>query len=106
MDIIEIPTQFVNYIPTPGEKQLGIATINYGSVLLRFRINAGKDGTGFYITPSAHKLGERYFDSFEIDSKREHTRVMNLIRDNVNKLINQPKEMPLSASAFDGELPF
>ena len=93
--------EFLHYIPTPGEKQLGIASVNYGSLLLRFRINAGKDGTGFYASPSAHKIGDKYYDSFEIDSRREHEKLMKLIRDNVTALMQMPKDMPMSASTFD-----
>jgi len=83
--------EFVEYIPTPGEKALGIATISYGTLLLRFRINPGKDGNGFYALPAAHKIGDKYVDSFEIDSRREHAKMIDIVRENVQRLMNPSK---------------
>ncbi len=99
--------EFVDYTPTPGEKSLGVATINYGPILLRFRINAGKDGHGFYPSPLAHKVGDKYVNSFEIDSSREYTKILEVVRENVQRAMNPSKSarIPLTENTFD-EVPF
>lgn len=99
--------KFIDYTPTPTEqKQMGIAEITYGELTLRFRINRANEGEGFYVTPAAHKVGERYVSAFEIDSKKAYTAMLDFVRDHVRHAINPHKEMPKSASAFDTEFPF
>ena len=96
--------EFVDYTLTPGEKSLGVATITYGTLLLRFRINAGKDGHGFYPSPLAHKIGDRYVDSFEIDSRREHAKMIDIVRENVQRSMNPSK--PANNTETFEEVPF
>ena len=80
---------FMNYIPTPGEKHLGIATVNYKNmILLRFKVTAGRDGKGTFIACASHKVGsgmgsDAYTPSFVLDSRIEHEQVLKLIRENI-----------------------
>ena len=99
--------QFIDYIQTPNQdKQLGIAAINYGDILLRFKVQQGKDGHGFFISPASHKIGDRYVGSFEIDSKREHDKIIEMVRENVQTRMNPSKYKDnVTAKDFD-EVPF
>lgn len=99
--------QFIEYTATPTEaKQMGIAEITYGELTLRFRINTGTQGEGFYVTPAAHKIGERWVSSFEIDSKKKYSEMLEFVKENVKQVMYPKKEMQMSASTFDTELPF
>lgn len=99
--------KFIQYTPTPTEqKQLGIAEILYGDITLRFKIVNGKEGEGFFISPASHKINERYYGAFEIDSKKLYSEMLDFVRENVKLVMYPKKEMPKSASAFDTEFPF
>jgi len=80
--------QFISYAPTPGEKHLGIATINYhGKLILRYKIMPTKDGSNFFPVPAAYKVGETYQSAFTLDSNIEKEEVENLIKIHVKKSI-------------------
>lgn len=99
--------KFRKYTATPTEqKQLGVAEILYGDIILRFKIVHGKDGEGFFISPASHKIGDRYFGAFEIDSKSQYEDLLDFVRENVKLVMYPKKEIQMSASAFDTELPF
>lgn len=100
--------KFMEYVETPTEKHLGIATIMYGSMLLRFKIQPGKDGQGFYAQSASHKVTEngqdKYLESFLVDSRIEHGKMMDIVREGVKQ--SQNKEIKMTGSIFDKEIPF
>lgn len=99
--------KFKKYIPTPTEnKQLGIAEIIYGDFIFRFRINPGTNGEGFYVTPAAHKISDRWLSSFEVDSKSQWEDLLDFVKEHVKQVMYPKKELQMSASTFDTELPF
>ena len=82
--------EFVSYTPTRAEKNLGIATIRYGGIYLRFRVSPGKDGRGFFCSPPAIKSihdsltgKDRYEDAWMVDSRYENDRIKDFARANV-----------------------
>lgn len=99
--------KFINYTPTPTEqKQMGIAEILYGDITLRFKIVHGKEGDNFFITPASHKIGERYYGAFEIDSKSQYNSMIEFVRENVKTKMFPQREIKKEGSVFDTELPF
>ena len=100
--------KFESYVATPGEKHMGIATVFYGTMLLRFKIQPGKDGNGFYAQAASHKIVEngvdRYVESFMIDSRIEHMKIMEVVTEGVKAAQN--KEVKRVGSVFEGEVPF
>lgn len=52
--------KFIDYTETPGEKHLGIVTIQAtGTFRFKYKMNAGKNG-GSFPNPPSFKLGEEY----------------------------------------------
>lgn len=99
--------KFRKYTQTPTEqKQMGVAEILYGDIILRFKVVNGKDGEGFFLTPASHKIGERYYGAFEIDSRSKYDDMLDFVRENVKLVMYPKKEIQMSASTFDTELPF
>jgi hypothetical protein len=100
--------RFESYVETPGEKHMGIATIFYGTLLLRFKIQPGKDGNGFYAQAASHKIVEngvdRYVESFMIDSRIEHMKIMEMVKEGVKAA--QSKEVKMVGSIFEEKLSF
>jgi hypothetical protein len=99
--------QFIDYVEVKNEKYLGIATIMYNNMLLRYKIQPKKETKGFYAKPAVHKITEngvdRYVDSFVIDSRIENDKIIKLIQEEVTR-----RMLPVSAvpgSVFDN-LPF
>lgn len=82
--------EFLNYLPTPSEKHLGIATVKmYGKIILRYKIVPMKDGNGFFPTPASYKItdenGERYVPAFMLDSNFEKDELETLIKANIRR---------------------
>jgi hypothetical protein len=83
--------EFLSYLPTPNDKSLGIVTIKaYGKIILRYKVVAGKEGHGFFLSPSSYKVGtdamgkDIYEKCFMIDSIYENKLLEDLVRANVN----------------------
>lgn len=97
--------EFLSYIPTPGEKYIGIATVKlYGKIILRYKIVPTKDGS-YWPAPASYKAGEEYVHAFMLDSMSENDELKKLIMHNV-KLALQPKESTPKPAQVYGDLPF
>lgn len=78
---------FMGFIPTPGEKHVGIAEVRVNggvTIVLRYKIVAKKDGTGFFPTCASYKMpnrhaGEEYDECFMIDSRSENDAINKCI---------------------------
>lgn len=76
--------EFLSYEPVNGEKFLGIATVRaWGKIILRYKIVPTKDGKGIFPASSSIKNGEKYENSFMIDSNYENQAIIALIKDKV-----------------------
>lgn len=82
--------EFIDYKATPLEdKQLGIATVSYDDkIWLRYKVQKGKDGKGFYLKPASHKIGEEYIPAFVIDSNFANTAIDDCLRDNLKRYLD------------------
>lgn len=82
--------EFVDFKPTPSEdKQHGVATVIYDDkIMLRYKVQKGKDGKGFYLKPATHKVGDDYIPSFVIDSNFATSAIDNCLRDNLKKYLD------------------
>lgn len=92
--------EFLGYVPTPGEKHLGIATIKlWGRLILRFKIIPSKDGTTFFPGCASYKMpdltgsGDYYAEAFMLDSRSEHQNVMDFIKAHVKKEMGQEQSV-------------
>lgn len=88
------PFEFLKYVPTPGEKHLGICTVRlYGKVILRYKIIATKDGTSFFPAAASYKLPstdgqDHYTPAFMLDSQCDKEELDELIKANVRDAMN------------------
>jgi len=114
--------EFISYLPTPGEQyMIGIATLRiYGKFIIRLKHMHTKDQTStFFAAPNyaiTDGAGKRYLASFELDSKTESQMLNDFIRENVNRVLSQPRANPntspsvqpmkQSASIFEEQMPF
>lgn len=90
------PFEFLSYEATPGEKQLGIATIRaWGKIILKYKIVEKKEG-GFFESASSIKNGtdgegkDNYEKVFMIDSMYETQQIKKLIEHHVRPYAKQP----------------
>lgn len=82
--------EFLNYIPTPGEKYIGIATVKlYGKIILRYKIVPTKDGSGHFPAPASYKVGDEYAHAFTLDSMSENDELKKLIMSNVKQALQK-----------------
>jgi hypothetical protein len=88
--------EFKSYTPTPTDQyMLGIAKIKlYGRLIVNFKHVKTKDGSGtFYCTNNytlLDAMGEKkYLPCVQLDSRDDEDMLMEFIRDNVNRAINQ-----------------
>jgi hypothetical protein len=85
--------EFLEYIPTPNEKHLGIATVMlFGRVFHKYKILPAKDGKGFFPVPASYKVGDTYIHAFGLALKKDGSdngtaELINLIRDNVKRIM-------------------
>lgn len=81
-----IKIEFVDYVLTPGEKHLGVATINFNDQLyLRYKVQPGKDGKGHFFSPASHKMpGDTYVPSFVIDSNFVKEKISTVIKNGIS----------------------
>ncbi len=86
--------QFLGFELTPAEKYKGIATVRVlGEVVivLRYKIVAKKDGSGYFPTCAAYKMPERgdgdeYEDCFMLDSRTDNEAMRKFIMHHVKDL--------------------
>lgn len=86
--------KFVDYIPTPSEKHLGLATIlAYEKMMLRFKVIPNKEGNNFFFGEASYRLqtpnGDSYLPSFMVDSRSEQAELERIMREGVNRSINR-----------------
>jgi len=83
--------EFIDFKKTPGEKHLGIATIKYNGIILRYKIIPTKDGKNCFAAPSAYKVTEnyedRYIPAFVIDSQTDDQRVKDFMLGKVREVL-------------------
>lgn len=88
------PFEFLKYVPTPGEKYLGICTVRvYSKVILRYKIIPTKDGTSFFPAAASYKMPstdgqDHYTPAFMLDSQCDKEELDELIKANVRDAIN------------------
>lgn len=97
--------EFLNYIPTPNEKHLGIATIRIDKrIILRYKIVPMKEGSGYFPTASSYKITEdgvdRYIPAFILDSNFEKEEVESLIKSNVKRFMAGGAGIPVKGPGF------
>jgi len=92
---------FMNYVPTPEEKYMGVATTrhtldNGNKLILRWKCVPNKEGEGYFIVPASMKMadtsgqGQNVFaESHMLDSRSDHEDLMKFIRTHVNSSMNQ-----------------
>ena len=114
--------EFISYLPTPQDPHMiGIVTLRlYGRIILRLKHMNTKDNAGTFFASSSLGVEEhgtkRYLSCFELDSKMESQMLNDFIRENVNRVLSQPRANPIaspsvqpmkqSASIFEGQMPF
>ena len=84
--------EFLNYVSTPEEKFMGVATTRHvladgGKIVLRWKVVPKKEGDGYFIAPASLKTGESesgYVESHMLDSRSDDEMVKAFIRENVN----------------------
>lgn len=96
--------QFLKYIPTPGEKAVGIAVIRMDrKFIFRFRILPSEQG-GYWITTAAMKTGvyngkDKYEDAFQFDSTYEKDEVHAFVLQHVEAAMQQNNPSVFHSSA-------
>jgi hypothetical protein len=85
--------EFLDYLPTPGEKHLGIARVKcWGKIVLRYKIVPKKDGGGVFPGCASYKVvdggEETYVPAFVLDSNSDREDVEALIRKGVRPYLN------------------
>jgi len=93
----DFSVEFVDFILTPNDKSIGIATVKlYGKLFMRYKILPNKDASGFFSSPSSFKVNkdgvEAFLPSFMIDSRSEENTIKALIHDSVKRLLPSAKE--------------
>lgn len=88
--------EFVSYQAVQGQKYLGIATVNFNGVMLRYKIVSNKDGTGYFPASASYNVGtegqDRYIAAFCIDSNSQNEILKELIMERVGLLFANPQQ--------------
>ena len=90
---------FDSFIATPGEKHLGLVSIIYNGIILRYKIVQSEKG-GLMVFAFATKVKdpitqeEKWLKSVEIDSTSEHKRVEEFIRHHAKISMNSTSAKP------------
>ena len=96
--------EFINFIATPNEKHLGIATIRIDRrFMVRYKIAQAKNGNGFFPSAASFKItddqGERYVSAFMVDSNFEKEEIEEIIKTNVRKCMATGSSTPSQQSS-------
>jgi hypothetical protein len=88
--------EFISYQAVQGQKYLGIATVNYNGVMLRFKIVSNKDGTGYFPAAASYNVGsegqDRYIAAFAVDSNTQGEILKELIMERVGQYFANPQQ--------------
>lgn len=81
---------FHSYQEVTGQKYMGIATVNYNGVMLRFKLVHSKDGTSFFPASASYNIGsqggvDRYISAFCIDSNMANEMLKEMIMQRVSE---------------------
>jgi hypothetical protein len=113
--------EFRGFTATPGEKHAGIAEVKLNGetpMILRFKIVARKDGSGYFPNVGSYKMpnrtiGEEYDECFMLDSRSDHDSCMKCVMAGVNKAlqaispsVSSGQFQASSPSALEDGLPF
>lgn len=84
--------EFLSFNATPGEKNLGIATIRFEKrFIFRFKINENPKGPGYFTNAPALKIDDNYYPAFAFDSSYESDQIKKFVIDNVKIALHQAK---------------
>lgn len=70
---------------TKDDRYLGLVTIKWGGIVLRYKVVQRTDGKGVFATTASFKtkdqitLEDKYVNAFEIDSRSENDRVLQFV---------------------------
>lgn len=98
--------KFLDYTETPGEKHLGIVTIQAtGTFRFKYKMNAGKNG-GSFPNPPSFKIGEEYKSCIVPESNFMVEDIEDCIKSGVanskpkDSSYSQASQNPLAANPF------
>jgi hypothetical protein len=92
--------KFVDYQETPGEKSLGIVTIEAtGTFRLRYKMNAGKNGGSFPNPPSYKDATGEYISAVIPESNFMAENIKECIKAGMNKS-QSPSPSPAIANPY------
>lgn len=82
--------EFVEFVETPGEKHVGIVTVNFNNMLyLRYKVMPSQKGPGYYCNPPSYKINrygtDEYMQAIVIDSNFAKEKIDRIVRDEVTK---------------------
>lgn len=99
--------EFIKYEESKNEYQLGIATIRYEGIVLRYKIVSRKEGVGYFPAVASYKVDREgqpeYLKAFVVDSRSVEEEIENTIREGVRKHMTQA---PTQSSEWNSEIPF
>lgn len=87
------PCEWMKFIPTPGEKHLGIAVIRYERrFIFRFKVMPSEHG-GYWVISASMKTGtangkDKYEAAFSLDSEYEKSQMTEFVLSNVERELN------------------
>jgi hypothetical protein len=85
--------EFVEFSKVYGEKHLGIATVNFDDLMyLRYKVQPGKDGKGYFFQCASYKVGEEYVPSFLINQRFHEAAVDKVLREGVKPFLGNESE--------------
>ena len=84
--------EFLNFVATPNEKHLGIATMRlWGKIILRYKIVPKKE-KGQFPSAASYKVvdeqGDRYIAAFSLDSNMDKDECESIMMANVNRILS------------------
>lgn len=104
--------EFLKYEEFKTDYQMGIATVRYGKVILRYKVVQKKDGSGYFPSAASYKVtdhGEdKFLKSFTVDSRADEEEIEQAIRSGVKIFMTQSCVAPkLTQNHYkDTEIPF
>lgn len=78
--------KFIDFTRVENEKHLGIATVCLDDkIYLRYKINPGKEGKGFFLKEATYKVDDGYLPSFIVDSNFTCQKIESIVRENLKR---------------------
>lgn len=94
--------EFVSFQAVQGQKYLGIATVNFNGVMLRYKIVSNKDGNGYFPAAASYNVGtegaDRYITAFCLDSNTQNEILKELIMEKVGLFFANANQAQRAAS--------